>query len=95
MHAPDGFLNAGTAAATGVVSLGMLAAMLRSIGSTLKERQAPLAGVVAAFVFAAQMFNFPVAAGTSGHLLGGALAAVLLGPALGSVVMTVVVAVQA
>ena len=67
MHAPDGFLNAGTAAATGVVSLGMLATVLRSIGSTLKERQAPLAGVVAAFVFAAQMFNFPVAAGTSGH----------------------------
>ena len=95
MHAPDGFLNAGTAAATGVVSLGMLATVLRSIGSTLKERQAPLAGVVAAFVFAAQMFNFPVAAGTSGHLLGGALAAVLLGPALGSVVVTVVVVVQA
>lgn len=95
MHAPDGFLNAGTAAATGVVSLGVLAATLRNIGTTLKERQAPLAGVVAAFVFAAQMFNFPVAAGTSGHLLGGALAAVLLGPALGSVVVTVVVVVQA
>lgn len=61
----------------------------------MKERQAPLAGVIAAFIFAAQMFNFPVAAGTSGHLLGGALAAVLLGPALGSVVVTVVVVVQA
>ena len=95
MHAPDGFLNAGTALTTGVVSLGVLTTTLRSIGTTLKERQAPLAGVVAAFVFAAQMFNFPVAAGTSGHLLGGALAAVLLGPALGSVVATVVVVVQA
>ena len=80
---------------TGAISLGVIATTLRSIGTTLKERQAPLAGVVAAFVFAAQMFNFPVAAGTSGHLLGGALAAVLLGPALGSVVVTVVVVVQA
>ena len=95
MHAPDGFLNAGTAVATGAVSLGVLAATLRNLGTSLKERQAPLAGIVAAFVFAAQMFNFPVAAGTSGHLLGGALAAVLLGPALGSVVVTVVVVVQA
>ncbi len=81
--------------ATGAVSLGVLTATLRNIGTRLAERQAPLAGVVAAFVFAAQMFNFPVAAGTSGHLLGGALAAVLLGPALGSVVATVVVVVQA
>ena len=95
MHAPDGFLNAATALTTGAISLGVLGTTLRNIGSRLKERQAPLAGVVAAFVFAAQMFNFPVAAGTSGHLMGGALAAVLLGPALGSVVMTVVVVVQA
>ena len=95
MHAPDGFLNIGTAVATGAVSLGVLTTTLRSIGASLKERQAPLAGVIAAFVFAAQMFNFPVAAGTSGHLLGGALAAVLLGPGLGSVVVTVVVVVQA
>jgi cobalt/nickel transport system permease protein len=95
MHAPDGFLNAATAVTTGAVSLSVLTGTLRSIGNSLKERQAPLAGVIAAFIFAAQMFNFPVAAGTSGHLLGGALAAVLLGPALGSVVVTVVVVVQA
>ena len=95
MHAPDGFLNAATAVTTGAVSVGLLTATVRNIGTSLKERQAPLAGVVAAFVFAAQMVNFPVAAGTSGHLLGGALAAVLLGPAVGSVVATVVVVVQA
>lgn len=95
MHAPDGFLNAATALTTGAVSVGLLTATVRNIGTSLKERQAPLAGVVAAFVFAAQMVNFPVAAGTSGHLMGGALAAVLLGPAVGSVVATVVVVVQA
>ena len=95
MHAPDGFLNLGTALATGVVSAGAIAATLRHIGGKLRESQAPLAGVIAAFIFAAQMFNFPVGAGTTGHLLGGAVAAVLLGPAVGSVVVTVVVVVQA
>ena len=95
MHAPDGFLNLGTALATGVVSAGAIAVILRHIGGKLRESQAPLAGVIAAFIFAAQMFNFPVGAGTTGHLLGGAVAAVLLGPAVGSVVVTVVVVVQA
>ena len=95
MHAPDGFLNAGTAVATGVVSAGAVGAALRQTGQRLKDKQVPLAGLAAAFVFAAQMFNFPVAAGTTGHLLGGALAAILLGPATGAVVVTVVVVVQA
>ena len=95
MHAPDGFLNAGTAVATGAVSAGAVGASLRQMRTTLKDRQVPLAGLSAAFVFAAQMFNFPVAAGTTGHLLGGALAAVLLGPFTGAVVVTVVVVVQA
>lgn len=95
MHAPDGFLNAGTAAATGLVSVGAVGASLRQMRSTLRDKQVPLAGVTAAFVFAAQMFNFPVAAGTTGHLLGGALAAILLGPATGAVIATVVVVVQA
>lgn len=95
MHAPDGFLNVATAVTTGAVSMGMMGTTLRHIGGKLKENQVPLAGVIAAFIFAAQMFNFPVAAGTTGHLLGGAVAAVLLGPAIGSVVVTVVVVVQA
>ncbi len=95
MHAPDGFLNAGTAMATGAISVGTVGVALRQVRQTVDERQVPLAGVAAAFVFAAQMFNFPVAAGTTGHLLGGALAAILLGPHLGAVVVTVVVVVQA
>lgn len=95
MHAPDGFLNVGTAVATGVIGAGAVGVALRQAGRELKEKQVPLAGVTAAFVFAAQMFNFPVAAGTTGHLLGGALAAVLLGPSVGVLVVTVVVVVQA
>lgn len=95
MHAPDGFLNAGTAVATGAISVGTVGVALRQVKDTVKEKQIPLAGVVAAFIFAAQMFNFPVAAGTTGHLLGGALAAILLGPHLGALVVTIVVVVQA
>lgn len=95
MHAPDGFLSAGTAAATGVISAGSIGVALRQSKEKLKDKQVPLAGVSAAFIFAAQMFNFPVAAGTTGHLLGGALAAVLLGPATGALVVSVVVIVQA
>ena len=95
MHAPDGFLNAGAAVATGGLSAGAVGASLRYARRRLGDRHLPLAGITAAFIFAAQMVNFPVAAGTSGHLLGGTLAAVLLGPPLGAVAMTVVVAVQA
>ena len=95
MHAPDGFLNTGTAVATGAISAGTIALALRHAKHDLKEKQIPLAGITAAFVFAAQMFNFPVAAGTTGHLLGGALAAILLGPHMGVIVVTIVVVVQA
>lgn len=95
MHAPDGFLTAGTAAATGVISVGTVGVALRQAKETLKDKMVPLAGITAAFVFAAQMFNFPVAAGTTGHLLGGALAAILLGPHVGALVVTIVVVVQA
>lgn len=95
MHAPDGFLNAGTAVATGAISAGTVGLALRQAKHHLQDRQVPLAGMAAAFVFAAQMFNFPVAAGTTGHLLGGALAAILLGPHVGAIVVTVVVVVQA
>jgi cobalt/nickel transport system permease protein len=95
MHAPDGFLNAGTALATGALSAGAVGYSMRQTRGQLEDRQIPLAGITAAFIFAAQMFNFPVAAGTTGHLLGGALAAILLGPSMGAVVVTVVVVVQA
>lgn len=95
MHAPDGFLTAPTAIATGLMSAGAIAASLRASRPELDDDRIPLAGVTAAFVFAAQMVNFPVAAGTSGHLMGGALAAVLLGPSLGLLVVAVVVIVQA
>ena len=94
MHAPDGFLNAGAAVATGALSAGAVGACLRYTRHRLGDRQIPLAGMTAAFIFAAQMINFPVAAGTSGHLLGGALAAVLVGAPLGAVAMTAVVVIQ-
>lgn len=95
MHAPDGFLNTGTAIVTAGISAGTLGLAMRQMKDTVTEKVIPLAGVVAAFVFAAQMFNFPVAAGTTGHLMGGALAAILLGPHLGALVVAVVVIVQA
>jgi len=95
MHIPDGFLSVGTAAATWVASGGAVAYSARRARTELQERQVPLMGVMAAFVFAAQMINFKVAAGTSGHLLGGALLAILLGPWAGTLVLTAVLAVQA
>ena len=95
MHIPDGFIDAPTSAAAGVVAVGALGVCLHKSGEMLEDREAPLAGLVAAFVFAAQMLNFPVAAGTSGHLLGGLLAAVLVGPYLGALCVSVVLVVQA
>jgi cobalt/nickel transport system permease protein len=95
MHIPDGFIDGTTSAGAAVVVAGGLGATLRRAGEVLDERRVPLAGLVAAFVFAVQMLNFPVASGTSGHLLGGALAAVLVGPAVGAVCVSVVLAVQA
>jgi cobalt/nickel transport system permease protein len=95
MHAPDGFLEPPVAVAMALVAVAVLALAVRTSRTVLGDRQIPLAGVSAAFVFAAQMVNFPVAAGTSGHLLGGALAAILLGPWVGALVVTVVVVVQA
>jgi cobalt/nickel transport system permease protein len=95
MHAPDGFLNTGTAVATAAISAGTQGVAFRQVKQTVDEKAIPLAGITAAFIFAAQMFNFPVAAGTTGHLIGGALAAILLGPHLGAIVVAVVVIVQA
>ena len=96
MHVPDGFLDAPTSVGTAVVSAGVVAACLvRSARHELTYRSAPPAGLVAVFIFAAQMLTFPVGAGTSGHLLGGVLAAVLVGPATATLCLTVVVTVQA
>ncbi len=94
MHVPDGFLDAPTSIATGVVAAAGVGLALRGARKELDERTAPLAGLVATFVFATQMVNFPVGAGTSGHLLGGALAAALVGPWTGILVITVVLLVQ-
>ena len=95
MHVPDGFLDATSSAGTGVVAAGAVALALRYSRRELDERAAPLSGLTAAFVFAAQMMNFPVAAGTSGHLVGGVLTAVLVGPWTAVLCMTVVLLVQA
>ncbi|MFE4665134.1 energy-coupling factor ABC transporter permease [Streptomyces sp. NPDC056716] len=94
MHVPDGFINAPTSAVAGVVAAGAVAVSLRGARRELDERTAPLAGLVAAFIFAVQMLNFPVAAGTSGHLLGGALAAILVGPYTGMLCISVVLLMQ-
>ncbi|MFF3392430.1 energy-coupling factor ABC transporter permease [Streptomyces sp. NPDC002669] len=94
MHVPDGFINAPVSAVTGVVAAGAVAVGLRGARRELDERTAPLAGLVAAFIFAVQMLNFPVAAGTSGHLLGGALAAILVGPYTGVLCVSVVLLMQ-
>ena len=95
LHAPDGFLEPGTAIVTGIISIVVIGLALRQSRQQLRDKAIPLAGITAAFIFAAQMFNFPVAAGTTGHLLGGALAAILLGPSVGAIIVTVVVVVQA
>lgn len=91
---PDGFINAPVSVAAGVVAAGAVAVSLRGARRELDERIAPLAGLVAAFIFAVQMLNFPVAAGTSGHLLGGALAAILVGPYTGVLCVSVVLLMQ-
>ncbi|MFF5446918.1 energy-coupling factor ABC transporter permease [Streptomyces sp. NPDC012888] len=94
MHVPDGFIDAPVSVAAGVAAAGAVAVSLRGARRELDERTAPLAGLVAAFVFAVQMLNFPVAAGTSGHLLGGALAAMLVGPWTGVLCISVVLLMQ-
>lgn len=95
MHVPDAFLDAPTSVATGVVAAGAVALALRGSRRELDDRTAPMAGLVATFVFAGQMVNFPVGAGTSGHLLGGALAAVLVGPWTAVLCVSTVLIVQA
>lgn len=95
MHIPDGFLSLPVALVGWGLAALAIGLALRRTGSELGERQAPWLGILAAFVFAAQAINFPVAAGTSGHLLGGALAAIVAGPEAAILVMTCVIGLQA
>lgn len=96
MHVPDGFIDAPTSVGAGVVAAAGIALCVRGARREMEDDQvAPMAGLVAAFVFAVQMLNFPVAGGTSGHLLGGVLAAVLVGPYTGALCVAVVLLVQA
>jgi len=94
MHIPDGFLSTNTWASTWVLSAGGISFLLKKISKTLKEKTIPLIAISSAFVFAAQMINFPVLGGTSGHLLGGILLSVLLGPYVGALALSVVLIVQ-
>lgn len=94
MHIPDGFLNVATAATTYAASAGGIGYAVRAANKHLKEKQVPLMGILAAFIFAAQMLNFPVAGGTSGHLIGAALAAILLGPWAAVLIMSCVLIAQ-
>jgi cobalt/nickel transport system permease protein len=95
VHIPDGFIGPGVSAAAGAAAAGTFGLAVRRARGYLTDRLVPMAALVAAFVFAAQMINFPVIPGMSGHLLGGVLAAVLVGPWAGFIVMTIVLVVQA
>ena len=95
MHIPDGFLSVPVALVLWLLAIGAIAYALKDVGKELGERQVPLMGVLAAAIFAGQMLNFPIAGGTSGHLMGAALATILLGPRAAILVLTSVVSVQA
>jgi cobalt/nickel transport system permease protein len=95
VHIPDGFIETPVAAAAGVIAVAGVVVAIKQAPKELDDKRAPLAGLVAAFIFAVQMLNFPVAGGTSGHLLGGLLAAILVGPWTGALCVTLVLMVQA
>ncbi|MFJ1513656.1 energy-coupling factor ABC transporter permease [Cellulosimicrobium funkei] len=95
MHVPDHFLDDPTSATTAVVSLAAVGYAAYRAREDLTPRRVALTAATTAFVFAVQMLNYPVAAGTSGHLMGGALAAALVGPWLGVLSVTAVLLVQA
>jgi len=95
MHIPDGFIDAPVSLAAGGVAIVGVGVALRKTREVLAEKEIALAGLTSAFIFAVQMLNFPVASGTSGHLMGGVLAAVLVGPWTGALCVTVVLVVQA
>src|SRR5512142_2596920 len=94
MHIPDGFLDAKTILTTGGLSAASLGLALRQARQRMPTRRVPFLGLAAAFVFAAQMITFPVVAGTSGHLSGAVLLAVLLGPSGAMIAMTAVLVAQ-
>jgi len=94
LHIPDGFLSAPVAILAWIVTIAFIVVAVRRASREFDERLVPLMGVLAAFIFAAQAFNFPVAGGTSGHFLGGALAAILLGPWPALLVMAAVIGLQ-
>ena len=94
MHVPDGFINVQVSAATGLLSFGTLWAYIRSAKTLIADKFIALTGMMSALIFVLQMINFPIAAGTSGHLLGGALAVIVLGPRLGLICLSVVVIIQ-
>jgi cobalt/nickel transport system permease protein len=95
LHIPDGFLAFLVSLACWLIAIAILSIAVVGAHRDLDERLVPLAGIMAAFIFAAQMLNFPVAGGTSGHFVGAALAYIILGPWLGMLAMTAVIAVQA
>lgn len=95
MHIPDGFIDAPVSISAAAVAAGAVALSLRGARRELTETSVPMAGLTAVFIFAAQMVNFPVGAGTSGHLIGAALAAILVGPHVAVLAMTMVLLVQA
>lgn len=95
VHIPDGFIGPGASAIAGVGAAGAFGVAVRQARRYLSDRLVPLAALSAAFVFAAQMINFPVLPGMSGHLIGGVLAAVLVGPAAGFMVLAIVLVIQA
>lgn len=94
MHIPDGFLNLPTIGVTSAISVAGLGCAVAAINKKLDEKQVPLMGVTAAFIFAGQMLNFPIAGGTSGHFLGAAFAAILLGPWTAAIIMASVLILQ-
>jgi cobalt/nickel transport system permease protein len=95
VHVPDGYINLATSLGAGALSAGGVSLAVRKTADWMEDRRIPLTGLMSAFIFAAQMLNFPVVAGTSGHVLGSVLAAVLVGPWAGALCITVVLVVQA
>ena len=95
MHIPDGFIDIKTSAAFSAAAAIAVGGAVKGARNQLSEQSAPLAGLTAVFIFAVQMLNFPVAAGTSGHLLGAALAVVLVGPYAATLALSVVLIIQA
>jgi cobalt/nickel transport system permease protein len=94
LHIPDGFLDAKTAITTGLISLSALSYSAFRTQKTLNDKQLPTLGIMSAFIFAGQMINFPIGVGTSGHLLGAAMATILLGPFSASLIIGTVLIIQ-